>query len=350
MAKLFRLFGKKRGGRMSGWWVVGSVSEAIFYGLLFLLGIVSLTTVVTWRVFWPASSLLQIGFGFWLMVIASSSFVLIGLTAFLFQVSHVIASPELRSAMFDRAKREHLRRAKGSPESTTTSLPDATILKDSPGVRLAYRLAANQGDSAKLAVSASFAVAWNAMLAVLTVICINTHLAGKHEYFLTVLLIPFAVVSYLATRWFLRLFRRHIGVGPTTVEISDLPILPGKEYALYLCQYGRVKFKDLRVSLACVEESTYQQGTDVRTERHEMKRHVVVGPGEFVVEPEKPLELDCQFTLPLDTMHSFQSPHNAIVWKIVIEGEAPRWRTFCRSFPIVVYPRPASQPDATSLK
>jgi len=349
VAKLFRLFGKKRGGRMSGWWVVGSVSEAVFYGLLFLLGIVSLTTVVTWRVFWPASSILEIGFGFWLMVIASSSFVVIGLTAFLFQVSHVMASPELRSAMVDRAKRDHLRRSKGQTETAGSSLPDATILKDSPGVRLAYRLAPNQGDTAKLAVSAAFAVAWNAMLSVLIVICVQNHLVGNHEVFLTVLLVPFAVVSYLATRWFFRLFRRHIGVGPTTLEISDLPLLPGNQYALYLCQYGRVTFKQLKVSLACYEETTYQQGTDVRTERHEMTRKVVLGPEQFVVEPEKPLELDCQFTLPLDMMHSFQSSHNAIVWKVVVEGDAPRWRTFCRSFPIVVHPRPVPARDVANL-
>lgn len=348
MAKLFRLFGKKRGGRMSGWWVVGSVSEAVFYGLLFLLGIVSLTTVVSWRVFWPASSILEIGFGFWLMVIASSSFVLIGLTAFLLQVSHVMASPELRSALVDKAKREHRRRSKGETSSTATSLPDATILKDSPGVRLAYRLAANQGDTATLAVSAAFGVAWNAMLSVLIVICVESHLVGNHQYFLTVLLIPFAAVSYFATRWFFRLFRRHIGVGPTTLEISDLPLLPGNKYELYLCQYGRVTFKHLKVSLACFEETTYQQGTDVRTERHEMSRNVVLGPEQFVIEPEKPLELDCQFTLPLDTMHSFQSPHNAIVWKVIVEGEAPRWRTFCRSFPIVVHPRPVPQRDVVN--
>lgn len=334
---------------MSGWWVVGSVSEAAFYGLLFLLGIVSLTTVVTWRVFWPASSILEIGFGFWLMVIASSSFVLIGLTAFLLQVSHVMASPELRSAMFDRAKREHHRRSRGQVDAAATSLPDATILKDSPGVRLAYRLAANQGDTATLAVSAAFGVAWNAMLSVLIVICVENHLVGNHEIFLTVLLIPFAAVSFLATRWFFRLFRRHIGVGPTTLEISELPLLPGNQYALYLCQYGRVTIKDLKVFLACYEETTYQQGTDVRTERSEMTRRIVLGPKQFVVEPEKPLELDCQFTLPLDTMHSFQSPHNAIVWKVVVEGDAPRWRTFCRSFPIVVHPRPVPQRDAVNL-
>ncbi len=85
VAKLFRLWGKKRGSRLSGWWVVGSLSEASFYGLLFLLGIVSLTIVVTWHVFWPESDIYPVGFGFWLMVIASTSFVLIGLTGFLYR-------------------------------------------------------------------------------------------------------------------------------------------------------------------------------------------------------------------------------------------------------------------------
>jgi hypothetical protein len=355
VAKLFRLWGKKRGSRMSGWWVVGSLSEASFYGLLFLLGIVSLTIVVTWNLFWPESNIYQIGFGFWLMVIASSSFVLIGLTAFLYRVTQVLASPELRSVMLDNAKREHHRRSVGKTNTVETSLPNAASLMDSPGVRLAYRLAPQRMDTAPLIVSAIFAVAWNALLAILVVISVANHLSGRHAWFLTVLLIPFGVVSFLATRWFFRLFRRHTGVGPTTLEISELPLLPGNEYALYLCQYGRVTFKDLKVSLACFEETTYQLGTDVRTERSEVGRQVVLGPQEFVVEPEKPLEVDCQFRLPLDTMHSFQSSHNAIVWKIIVEGVAPRWRSFCRSFPIVVHPRPVAsreppQRDVPSLR
>lgn len=43
MSKLVRLYGKKRGSRMSGWWVIGSVGEAAFFATLFLLGIVSLS-------------------------------------------------------------------------------------------------------------------------------------------------------------------------------------------------------------------------------------------------------------------------------------------------------------------
>ncbi len=348
MAKLFRLWGKKRGSRLSGWWVVGSLSEASFYGLLFLLGIVSLTIVVTWHVFWPESDIYPVGFGFWLMVIASTSFVLIGLTGFLYRVSQVLASPELRSVMIDKAKREHHRRSQGPSAEVQTSLPNPATLMDSPGIRLAYRLAPQRGDTAPLVVSALFAVAWNALLAILIVIAVQNYLSGRQVIFLSILLVPFAVVSFIATRWFYRLFRRHTGVGPTTVEISDLPLLPGNTYSLYLCQYGRAAFKDLKISLVCYEETTYQLGTDVRTERCEVNRQLVLEPKESVAEPEKPLEVDCKLHLPLDTMHSFQSPHNAIVWKIVVEGVAPRWRSFCRSFPIVIHPRPAISPDASN--
>ncbi len=348
MAKWVRLWGKKRGTRMSGWWVVGSVSEAAFFGSLFLLGIVSLTTVVSWQVFWPESTILRIGFGFWLMVIASSSFIVIGLTAFVWQVSQTLASPEMRSALAERAKREHQRRAVGSARTDDlANLPSLTALTDSPGVRLAYRLAVQRGEATPLILSALFTTAWNGVLAALAVISMQKHLVGDPDWFLTVLLITFLVVSFFATRWFFRLFRRQSGIGPTAVEISELPLLPGCEYQLYLCQYGRATFEKLTVSLVAYEESTYQQGTDVRTERRETSRVNAVALGspsssKLVAEPEKPLEMDCQIRLPIDIMHSFQGQHNAVVWRIVVEGDAIKWPSFCRSFPVVVYPRDAN--------
>ncbi len=160
---------------------------------------------------------------------------------------------------------------------------------------------------------------------------------------------PFSIVSFLATRWFLRLFRRHIGVGPTTVEISDLPILPGKQYAyisvsVRTCgvqEFASVPHLRRRVDLSA--------GTDVRTERHEMKRHVVVGPSEFFVEPEKPLELDCQFTF-----HLIRCTHSKVRTMQSLENcdrrRSSQVANVLQKFPIVVYPRPVSQPDAANLK
>lgn len=346
MAKWVRLWGKKRGTRMSGWWVVGSVSEAAFFGALFILGIVSLTIVVSSQVFWPGSSMLSIGFGFWLMVIASTSFIVIGLTAFVLQVSQTLASPEQRSVIVDKAKREHQRRARGEQSPQPANLPNLRSLTDSPGIKLAYRLAIQRGETTPLLLSSLFSLAWNTMVAVLMVIAVENHLSGNPDWFLTVLLVPFAAVSFFSTRWFFISFRRQSGVGPTTVEISDLPLLPGRTYRIYICQYGRARFERYQISLVCFEETTYQQGTDVRTERVETAR-IAIEPelsdshNVLVADPENPLEMDCQFQLPVDMMHSFQGRHNAIVWKIVIEGEVKKWPSFCRGFPVVVYP-----PDA----
>jgi hypothetical protein len=369
VAKWVRLWGKKRGTRMSGWWVVGSVSEAAFFGALFILGIVSLTIVVSSQVFWPETTFLPtIGFGFWLAVIASSSFIVIGLTAFVLQVSQTLASPEQRSVLVDKAKREHLRRAAGSEQADLANLPSLRALTDSPGVKLAYRLAIQRGETTPLVLSSLFSVAWNAMLSILAVFAVENHVRNRPDWFLTVLLVPFTAVSFFSTRWFFRTFKRQSGVGPTAVEISGLPLLPGKTYQLYVCQYGRTEFESYRVSLVSFEETTYLQGTDVRTERVETMRisvplqacqphqgHTTAGETvpevasenstdlstdkpRWIAEREKPLELDCQIRLPLDMMHSFQGRHNAIIWMIVVEGEVKKWPSFCRSFPVVVFP------------
>jgi hypothetical protein len=41
----------------------------------------------------------------------------------------------------------------------------------------------------------------------------------------------------------------------------------------------------------------------------------------------------------MDGMHSFLSPHNAVVWKIIVRAESAKWPRFEREFPVVVYPR-----------
>jgi hypothetical protein len=404
---------------MSGWWVVGSVGEAAFFGALFLLGIVSFTTVVTWQVFWPDDTAFKPGLGFWLMVIASVSFMVIGISAFILQVSSTLASPEMRSAMARKVKEDHRRRSAGGGEIPEDSnLPELQPLMDSPGVKLAYRLAAQRGERTPLVLSTLFATTWNAMVAAYFAVTLQQFLSGGPVLFMAVLLVAFLVVSVISTRWFFRLFLQRLGIGPTAVEIDILPMLPGGDYRLYLCQYGRVSFQRLDLCLVAYEEATYEQGTDVRTESREtirvpvqvrrqlfgagggdseeqrqsedrenqrlqnaVERSSRSAPSDFsadednqecrgssrenslgsenpslgeksdetqgsgkmrlVAEPEKPLELDCFVSLPTDIMHSFHSPHNAVTWKVVVEGECAKWPAFCRKFPVAVYPRSA---------
>jgi hypothetical protein len=344
-----RLWGKKRGSRMSGWWVVGSVSEAAFYGSLFLLGIVSLTTAVTWQVFWPETSLVKVGFGFWLLVIACSSMVVIGLSGFVFKVSGTLASPERRGALVNQVKRGHQRRAEGIGPEKIEHLPDLQAYTDSPGVKLAYRLASQSGERAPLLLSMMFAASWNSMVSVLFAVSALNLASGQPNWFQIVLLVPFGIVSFFATRWFFQIFRKHSGIGPSAVEISDLPLLPGEVYKVYLCQYGRVVFDQLTVKLCGYEEATYQQGTDIRTEQAEIASYAAEpmevssndAQGGLVADPEHPLEMLCQIRIPFDIMHSFHGANNSVRWKLVVTGEIKKWPTFCRSFPVVVYPRDA---------
>ena len=46
-------------------------------------------------------------------------------------------------------------------------------------------------------------------------------------------------------------------------------------------------------------------------------------------------------------MHSFASPHNAVVWTLVVRGRTVRWGDFERRFPVYVYPLRTAVPTTT---
>src|SRR5689334_1206328 len=104
MAKLFRLWEKKRGQRRTGSRLVGGLGEGLFFGSLFVLGIAGLSSILAERLSSTAEDV-QLGFGFWVIVLVSSSLTILGAGGFVFSVLQVGASRERRSAMARRAER-----------------------------------------------------------------------------------------------------------------------------------------------------------------------------------------------------------------------------------------------------
>src|SRR5262249_16348513 len=104
----------------------------------------------------------------------------------------------------------------------------------------------------------------------------------------------------------------------------------------------QVSMKTLQVWLVCEEEATFTQGTDTRTEVRQAYRRLCFERSDFQIEPAIPFTAPCSVALPADAMHSFQSPHNAVRWKIVVIGEADKWPAFERGFPLVAYPGQAT--------
>ncbi len=347
LARIFRLWGKKRGQRMTGWWFVGSLGEAAFFGILALLGLLTFATIVAWQLFSPETNVFPVGFGFWVAVIASASIMVIGGVGFVLRVLRVATSDEHRSFLADKAKK-----IPGSANLPTTSpmssIPSLAGFTDSPGVKLAFRLPGTRAEVGPLLLSSLFALAWNSLTAVLLAIAVSSF-RQRIDWLLLLVLPLFIAVGIFATRWFFQNFRRATGIGLTTVEISDLPLVAGNTYLLHIAQYGRLALRKLKIALVCEETATYHHGTDVRIERHVVSNQNLLEHGRCRIDYGRPLELECRFLLPADSMHSFQSDHNSVHWKIVVEGEANRWPSYCRSFPVVVYPAAFNRRISSSL-
>jgi hypothetical protein len=336
VARLFRVWEKKRGNRRTGSKLVGSLGEALFSGVLFLLGIVSLTALIASQTF-SATPLYAPGFGFWLMVLVLSSFILLGGGGVILTVFQVGASAERRTALARKAAALDLRRGSESP-GRLPNIPSDANLTNSPGVKLKYRLPVIQSAAWRLVFATVFCLIWNGSAAVLLVFTINSFLDDRPEWFLRIFTIPFLAIGGWAIYDFVRQMLIHTGIGPTNIEISGLPLYPAKVRDVYLSQGGHHAMQVLALWLVCEEMATYRQGTNIRTETRIVFDRQIFRKTNFRIEPGIPFEHQVSIEVPFDAMHSFQSEHNAINWKLVVRGEAEGWPPYERGFPVIVHP------------
>lgn len=325
---------------MSGWWFIGSLGEALFFAIVFLIGVFLSAILISWQLMSQSTQPLKVGYGFWLFLGVCLSFAVLGIVGFWYRVLKVVTSDEHREVIGKRGIiPEPLSGSHPMKKPTPVpSIPDVRRFTDSPGARLAYRLPSQIPENGALVALGIFAMAWSAMIAVFVVMAADAYLRSSVPWQLVFLLIPGIYVAIRSARLFFRSFIRTLGIGSTTVEIEDLPLIPGREYRLEVVQYGRLVIKKIAVRLECQEESTYHFGTDLRTERQTVFSQEIASHGRDRIDWGYPLRLECSFCVPEDAMHSFQSKHNAIHWKIVVDGEANRWPSYSRSFPVVVYP------------
>jgi len=343
VARLFRLWQKKRGDRRTGWTAAGNVGEALFFAGLFLLGAISLAALIASQIVLSAGEQLFVsGWLLWLVVLVLISFFLIGGGGVIRSLISVSASVERRAAFSQKASDIDLMHDMQISPKEYPTIAIADEITNSPGIKLAYRLPSAETPIWKLMFSAIFCVAWNAVAASLTVYAVKRHIAGTPDWFLTVFLIPFNAVGVWGIYYFLRQLMLSTGVGPTNVEISEQPLRPGRKYEVFVSQQGKLRMKKLSMTIVCEEEATYRQGTDIRTEIRSVYEQLIFSNKNFEIDPSKPYEYEADLHIPLSAMHSFKSTCNAIRWRLVVRGRGDGHPEFERAFPIVMYP-PASQ-------
>jgi hypothetical protein len=219
------------------------------------------------------------------------------------------------------------------------ALPNVNDLTDSPGTVLDYRLPVVTSPVWRLAAAAVFCLLWNTATAVMAVLAIESHLRLASDWLLTGLAGVMLAAGVWAVYYFVRRLYSHTGVGPTSVEISDLPLRPGGRYEVVLAQAGQSAFESLELSLVCEEEATFSQGTDIRTEVERVHCQQVLRERALALGPGRPFERRCELHVAEAAMHSFQSAHNAVHWKLIVRGKPRHRPAFERTFPVVVHPR-----------
>lgn len=350
MARFFRFVEKKRGQRRTGSNLLGSLGEAIFCGVLFLLGTLSLSALIANQIMLPDPGSFALGVGRWLLIMVMASLVVLGGGGLLRTVLRVGTSAERRNVMARQAADIDLAPETPRPRNFPT-LPTFDGLTNSPGVELSYRLPPTQSPGWRLLATTIFMMLWVTVVCLLTVLAISGHIAGQADWFLTAFLVPFWAVSTWSIRYWLQLVWLHTGMGLTTVEISDLPLVGGQTCQVVVAQNGHISVTSLQLWLVCEEETTFSQGTDIRTETRTVFAQMIFERGNFRIEPAAPFQQTASVTIPPTAMHSFHTQHNAIRWMLSVRGQAAGWPGFERGFPIVVYPgeatlRAGEQPEA----
>lgn len=337
MARRFRLWGKKRGDRRTGSKLGGTAGEGIIFAALFLFGSICLAALV-------ATEYLQTEKGthanvwFWVVGAALAALILVGGAGLIYTILLIRTTAEHRRALAKRATDIDLLTETLPSPRDYPNVPRDVNLTNSPGVKLAYRLPITRSPGWHLLAAGVFNLVWNGMVSWLLALAVGKHLAGQPDWFLSLLLIPFAALGVAAVYYLFRLLRLATAIGPTSLEISEHPIFPGESYRIHLSQAGRLAVKSLTLSLVCDEEATYRQGTDTRTERRRVLEQVVFSRESFDILPGLPYEQACELKFPDNVMHSFQSDHNAVQWRLVVRGRVEKWSDYERNFPLVVYP------------
>lgn len=288
----------------------------------------------------PGEAVVVRGYSWWLWLafIVPGSFVLIGGGGLIYAALSWGKSAERRAAFAKQTARLDLFDAVAGSASEFPQVPRDGHITNSPGTTLAFRLPADVSSAWALVAALAACVFWNGIVAFFLFAAVRGHVEGRPDWLLTFVLIPFVVAGIGLIVFFLRRLLVATGIGPTLVEISDHPILPGQPYRVFLSQAGRLRFKALELWLICEEEATFRQGTHTRTETQRVFQLPVFRREQFEVHRGRPFEAHCELLVPPGVMHSFKSEHNEVNWKLLVKGDVLGWPGFTRSFPVVVYP------------
>lgn len=211
------------------------------------------------------------------------------------------------------------------PEAMTARLPHAA----EPLV-----LRPSVGSFGRLTGTAVFALFWNGVIAVFIWQAIAGWRSGSPSWFLMLFLVPFTLVGIASIGavgyYFLALFspKPEIMLTPGSVPLG------GSATVDWRIRHGVRSIERLQIYLEGREEATYTRGTDTVTDKHTFAR---IDMAELL-PPAAMTRGTAGFSIPRDSMHSFESRHNKVIWALHVKGDVRWWPDINEEFGISVRP------------
>ena len=344
------MFVKKRGTRRTGSRWAGKVAEGLLFAVLLGLGVYGL--------YWLIDHIRTTeNAGWWLRfaIVIPTALIIFGAVELFRLLWQAAASTEHRASVVQKATDWEIPGTEAGPSRPALpTVPPIDAVTDSPGIRLAHRLPIDASTGWISFIMAAVCIAW--LVAMFIVQVFSLHREGQPNWFLTWLMVPFVLAGVWTLIALARQVLRNIAVGTTRVEVSQHPFYPGGTFHGFVSQTGRLHVRWLQVLLLCEEQAIYQQGTDTRRASSPVHRATLFSQRKFEIRPQQAFEATFDLTIPAAAMHSFASPHNAVVWTLIVRGRTVRWGDFERRFPVYVYPlrtavpTTSHRPAAISLK
>ena len=335
---LIRLIGKKRGRHHSVSHRVGMWGDFAFSLTLLIFGVLAgIALISRTRHSGP-----ELSVDIWLMALVVLTFIIFGAQGLIRSILQSRMGDGLRFS-FQRnvTKFDFSQRVRGGLKLPNVPLFD-TILT-SRGTVQKWRLPMTTGQPVKtLAVIIFFSI-WVCISVVLIYYSVSQYLGTEDElhfsWWLPILSLPPSIgLSIWAGRFLKDQLQGRITIDPLKLEISQQPLYPGQKYEVTAIQRGLLHVRSLRIFLVCEEITSFHQGTDVRTETHEVIRERVFQQRRFEIKSGEPLKETFQIEIPADAMHSFQGHYNSLQWKLVSIGRYRDLPEIQRNYALIVHP------------
>lgn len=189
----------------------------------------------------------------------------------------------------------------------------------------------------KLIAVLVFALFWNGIVSIFVVQAVGGWMRGEREWFLTIFLIPFVLIGLVALGIAVYQFLALFNPRPTLVVSARSVPLGGSIDVQWKLSGDARKLKRFRIVLEGRETARYRRGTSTYTDKS-------VFATITVVEVRTAWDIRtgrAAVTVPADTMHSFASDNNTIVWHLRAQGEVPLWPDINDEYVFEVRPLPA---------